>query len=76
MGTSTFPGTPFLSSVSDGNTKPPVYHKHRWGNGLTGVRERINDLGGSLEIASDHRGTAVRAMIPVTPCVVVAKHGS
>lgn len=38
---------------------------HRAGVGINGMRERLNDLGGALEITSDNRGTAVRACIPL-----------
>ena len=37
----------------------------RPGMGITGMRERVNDIGGVLEIASDHTGTRVRAVIPL-----------
>ena len=35
------------------------------GIGLTGMRERMLELGGRLEIESSGNGTAVRAVIPV-----------
>ena len=35
------------------------------GIGLTGMRERMRELGGRLEIESSGNGTAVRAVIPV-----------
>jgi signal transduction histidine kinase len=38
---------------------------HCDGLGLTGIRERLNALGGSLQIASKpKRGTALRAEVP------------
>ena len=37
----------------------------RLGVGITGMRERVRQLGGHLEIASDHRGTAIRAVLPL-----------
>jgi signal transduction histidine kinase len=37
-----------------------------WGIGLTGMRERVHDLGGILEIDSNSGGTSVRVAIPVT----------
>ncbi|MGO9517431.1 MAG: PAS domain S-box protein [Candidatus Korobacteraceae bacterium] len=36
------------------------------GVGLAGMRERVRDLGGSLEIKSDHAGTAINTSIPLT----------
>lgn len=38
---------------------------HRAGVGINGMRERLKDLGGTFEITSDHRGTIVRATIPL-----------
>lgn len=38
---------------------------HRAGVGINGMRERVNDLGGSLDITSDKTGTTVRASIPL-----------
>jgi two-component system NarL family sensor kinase len=35
------------------------------GVGVAGVRERLQDLGGTLEIASSENGTTVRAHVPL-----------
>jgi signal transduction histidine kinase len=35
------------------------------GVGLTGMRERINDLGGTFEVQSDTRGTAIVVAVPL-----------
>ena len=43
----------------------PSQEPFRPGMGITGMRERVNDIGGALEIASDHTGTRVRAVIPL-----------
>jgi signal transduction histidine kinase len=37
----------------------------RLGVGISGMRERLNDLGGTLEIHSTDQGTVVRAAIPL-----------
>jgi two-component system CheB/CheR fusion protein len=37
---------------------------HQLGLGLLGMRERVTQSGGRLEITSDHRGTSVRAVLP------------
>ena len=37
----------------------------RMGVGISGMRERLNDLGGTLEIHSTNQGTTVRAAIPL-----------
>ena len=37
----------------------------RPGIGITGMRERVKDLSGTLEITSDHTGTRVRAVLPL-----------
>jgi len=42
-----------------------VGNKKRPGVGITGMRERMKDLGGTLEIESSSAGTLVRATIPV-----------
>ncbi|MEI2717400.1 MAG: ATP-binding protein [Candidatus Nanopelagicales bacterium] len=36
------------------------------GHGMTNMRERILDVGGSLTVGSDGGGMAVRARVPVT----------
>ena len=37
------------------------------GIGLAGMRERLRELGGRLEVESDANGTLIRALIPVPP---------
>ncbi len=42
-------------------------NKRRTGVGISGMRERMKDLGGTLEIQSSSAGTVVRATIPGAP---------
>jgi len=37
------------------------------GVGVAGMRERLQQLGGTLDIESSGRGTTVRAQIPLDP---------
>jgi signal transduction histidine kinase len=41
--------------------------RERLGVGIAGMRERLKQLGGRLEIASSPRGTKVRAIVPCPP---------
>ena len=36
------------------------------GMGITGMRERVKDIAGTLEIDSDGNGTRVRAVLPLS----------
>jgi signal transduction histidine kinase len=38
------------------------------GVGIAGMRERLKELGGRLEIESDSTGTLLKASIPPPPC--------
>jgi signal transduction histidine kinase len=40
------------------------------GVGLAGIGERVRDLGGKLNLASDSNGTLVRVTIPLTPTIL------
>jgi signal transduction histidine kinase len=44
----------------------------RTGVGLRGIRERVTQMGGQLEIESDSRGTAILATFPCYPAVAKA----
>jgi two-component system NarL family sensor kinase len=39
----------------------------RIGVGVSGMRERLRQLGGTLELQSDPDGTLVRAILPIEP---------
>lgn len=41
------------------------HHGTRLGVGLSGMRERVNDLGGQLDIRSDQHGTTVVVTVPM-----------
>lgn len=57
------PGTLEVSVADDGrNDVAPDLDE---GHGLSGMRERVFDLGGDLWVEADHRGWAVRARIPL-----------
>jgi signal transduction histidine kinase len=40
-------------------------HRDRLGVGLSGMRERVSDLGGQLDIRSDQHGTTIVATVPL-----------
>jgi len=40
-------------------------HRDRLGVGLSGMRERVSDLGGQLDIRSDQHGTTIIATVPL-----------
>jgi signal transduction histidine kinase len=46
------------------------------GIGLAGMRERLRELGGRLEIESDTAGTLIRAVIPASISADDKKSGS
>jgi PAS domain S-box-containing protein len=52
-----------MTMPSNGNHQP---HEARLGVGIPGMRERMSQLGGRLEIISGKTGTTVRATIPVS----------
>jgi signal transduction histidine kinase len=44
------------------------------GVGIAGMRERVRQLGGSLEIESNHNGTLIRAILPLVDVGSAAEH--
>jgi signal transduction histidine kinase len=46
------------------------------GIGLAGMRERLRELGGRLEVESDTSGTLIRAVIPASASTDAKKSGS
>ena len=62
-----------LSVIDDGKgISPEVLTRFRSGTatgvGLAGMRERLAELDGTLEVEQRTRGTAIRATIPVSEC--------
>ena len=53
-----------LEVTDQGAGMPGSLDDHRLGVGITGMRERVRLLGGSLEIESSGRGTTMRAVLP------------
>ena len=45
------------------------------GVGLAGMRERLNELNGNLEIESDSHGTSLRAIVPLPTTARFAQPG-
>ena len=54
------------NGISPGRKKE-LDRNHQTGLGLRGMRERVSQFGGELEIQSDKDGTTVIAVIPVNP---------
>jgi signal transduction histidine kinase len=46
------------------------------GVGLAGMRERVSELGGRLELESDGTGTVVRAVLPIPPAATTPEASS
>jgi PAS domain S-box-containing protein len=53
-----------IEDQGKGNSDGPS-GQFRPGIGITGMRERVKDLSGTLEITSDQSGTRVRAVLPL-----------
>jgi signal transduction histidine kinase len=74
----------FVLEIADNGTGMPEeclkrFHEagHGTGVGLVGMRERVNELGGHLEIHSDPAGTTVAVALPATmPKTQLASLGS
>jgi two-component system, NarL family, sensor kinase len=62
-----------ILKVEDGGKGMPeevlrkVARSGRGGVGFSGMRERLKQLGGGLEIESDAEGTRVKAVLPIQP---------
>ncbi|HTR46279.1 MAG TPA: ATP-binding protein [Verrucomicrobiae bacterium] len=57
-------GMPFDSRVS-------MLIGNNHGVGLSGMRERVRELGGTVEIQSNHKGTTVTALLPLANMATV-----
>jgi signal transduction histidine kinase len=53
--------------IADQGHGIPVDKLAKPGVGLQGMRERMRELGGKLEMESSPRGTTIRATVPQTP---------
>jgi two-component system, NarL family, sensor histidine kinase UhpB len=63
-----------MVSVRDNGEGLPRDYKQ--GFGLTGMQERVQALGGTLEVASTEQGSTLTATIPTPPNVIVALRAS
>ncbi len=54
-----------LEVADQGCGLPPSPDGHRLGVGITGMRERVRLLGGSLELKSGRPGTTIRVVLPL-----------
>src|SRR5271170_3593443 len=57
-------GMPFTNGI-------PISVTSKHGVGLSGMRERVREFGGTLEIQSDANGTRVTASLPVVSTVII-----
>jgi len=55
-----------LEVRDEGKAAQPGKKAFRAGVGILGMRERVRQLGGKLEIHSDEAGTMIRALVPMT----------
>lgn len=55
-----------IQDQGKGNSDDPA-GQFKPGIGITGMRERVKDLSGTLEISSDQSGTLLRAVLPLAP---------
>ncbi len=60
-----------IKDSGKGMSPKPEMRAHREGVGIRGMRERIRQLGGVLEIRSDSSGTTVEATVPVSDGVSI-----
>lgn len=67
---------PLILTIRDDGHGAPA-DRLNTGNGIRGMRERAEMVGGTLDLESSPRGTTVRATLPVdarTPCIDEVKH--
>jgi PAS domain S-box-containing protein len=56
-----------LEIVDQGCGFPPIPDAHRSGVGITGMRERVRLLGGSLDLQCGRQGGTLRVVLPLVP---------
>jgi len=62
--------------ISAGVLEPSDHAREVVGVGIAGMRERVRQLGGQLQIESGDKGTLLRAALPVPDAIPVPEHES
>lgn len=59
--------TELILAVRDRGSGPPPPSRDLLGVGIAGMKERLQQLGGTLTLEPNHPGTAVLARLPLSP---------